>query len=388
MLKNFFNKIKIVYLSIQNKLPIILGKIFTKPNLNKVIIIFIVGFISRVFIVKMYNVNVFFEYLNIISILYYSFMSFFIVIIHELINLFGFNIIPSYLLNFYSFLVNILKYIYNLSYYIFKPLSYANKLIFSLNLSDLNISSIRKNFRLYLDKEENTMTINLPDNKKSITQIEKTNDYVLQKNSLRSSRGKSISNQPENIRLPEDYPRPVIRPRQEGGHTFLVDTIRNSTVDLPIRSGEDVNNTVSRPSPTIPNAPNMDASNLSTPSMSTIKSDDSPRFPTLTNAVYSPNKNSSSVTNTQGNNSTYRPVPYSTSKNIPQIPYSRTNNNYTSTSDYQDYIVNNHVYPLPAEAPFFNPARVSNETNHTTIGLNPSNERFSYFHPREATSVN
>lgn len=68
MLNNFLYNLKIVYLSIQNKLPILLGKIFTKSNLNKVIIIFIVGFISRIFLVNIYNVNVYFEYLNIISI--------------------------------------------------------------------------------------------------------------------------------------------------------------------------------------------------------------------------------------------------------------------------------------------------------------------------------
>ena len=91
-IKNHLNKLNVVYLSIQNKLPILLGKIFTKPNINKVIIIFIIGFISRVFIVNIYNINVYFEYLNIISILYYSCMSFFIVVVHELVNYFEFNI--------------------------------------------------------------------------------------------------------------------------------------------------------------------------------------------------------------------------------------------------------------------------------------------------------
>lgn len=49
MLKNFLYKLKIVYLSIQNKLPILLGRIFTKSNF-KVIIIYIVNF---------YNINIF-----------------------------------------------------------------------------------------------------------------------------------------------------------------------------------------------------------------------------------------------------------------------------------------------------------------------------------------
>jgi antitoxin component HigA of HigAB toxin-antitoxin module len=86
MLKNFFNKIKIVYLSIQNKLPILLGRIFTKPNLNKIIIIFIIGFISRIFINIIYNVNIFSNFLYQILGVYYLFLSSFIVLINEFID--------------------------------------------------------------------------------------------------------------------------------------------------------------------------------------------------------------------------------------------------------------------------------------------------------------
>jgi len=136
MLNKILNKLKIVYLSIKNKLPILLGRILTKPNLNKIIIIFIAGFISRVLIVYFYNVNVFFEYLNIISILYYSFMSFFIVIVHEVINYFEFNIIPAFIIELYSIFVNVIKNILNIGQYLRKTLNSANKLIFSLNLSD------------------------------------------------------------------------------------------------------------------------------------------------------------------------------------------------------------------------------------------------------------
>jgi hypothetical protein len=136
MLNKILNKFKIVSLSIKNKLPILLGRILTKPNLNKIIIIFIAGFISRVLIVYFYNVNVFFEYLNIISILYYSFMSFFIVIVHEVINYFEFNIIPAFIIELYSIFVNVIKNILNIGQYLRKTLNSANKLIFSLNLSD------------------------------------------------------------------------------------------------------------------------------------------------------------------------------------------------------------------------------------------------------------
>jgi len=88
MLKNFFNKLKIVYLSIQNKLPILLGRIFTKPNLNKIIIIFIVGFISRIFINYMFNINIFSGYLYQISGIYYFIFAWVNLIIHDFLNYF------------------------------------------------------------------------------------------------------------------------------------------------------------------------------------------------------------------------------------------------------------------------------------------------------------
>jgi hypothetical protein len=114
MLNQIFNKFKIVYLSIQNKLPILLGKIFTLSNINKVIIIFIAGFISRVFIVSYYNVNVFFDYLNNISLTYYWFMACFVVIVHEFVIYYEFNIIPSFIIELYFILNNIFKNIINL----------------------------------------------------------------------------------------------------------------------------------------------------------------------------------------------------------------------------------------------------------------------------------
>jgi hypothetical protein len=127
MQKQNLNKLHIVYLSIKNKLPILLGKIFTKPNLNKVIIIFIVGFISIVFIVNIYNVNVYFEYLNIISIIYYSCMSCFILVVHELVNYFEFNIIPSYLLQLHSTITNVFNNVINFSNNIKETINSGNK---------------------------------------------------------------------------------------------------------------------------------------------------------------------------------------------------------------------------------------------------------------------
>jgi hypothetical protein len=64
----------------------LLKKIFTKKLLYSSIIIFITGFISRYFIQEFLNVDVFKDYLNIISITYYSFMSIYITGIREIID--------------------------------------------------------------------------------------------------------------------------------------------------------------------------------------------------------------------------------------------------------------------------------------------------------------
>jgi hypothetical protein len=55
-----------------------------KINIKKVFLIFTVGFISRMFINYCYNINVFEDYTNIISLIYYTLFSCFIVYIKEL----------------------------------------------------------------------------------------------------------------------------------------------------------------------------------------------------------------------------------------------------------------------------------------------------------------
>jgi hypothetical protein len=80
------NKLKIVYLSIQNKLLSILTRIFTKSNLIKYFTIFILGFISRIFINYMFNINIFSNYLYQISGIYYLFLSSLIILINEFLN--------------------------------------------------------------------------------------------------------------------------------------------------------------------------------------------------------------------------------------------------------------------------------------------------------------
>lgn len=88
-------------------------KIFNKSNINKVIIIFIVGFISRALVCYFYGINVYIEYLNKISIIYYMYMALFIVIAGELISYFEINIIPSFVINYYDFVLNLIIKIFS-----------------------------------------------------------------------------------------------------------------------------------------------------------------------------------------------------------------------------------------------------------------------------------
>ena len=79
-------------------------KVFNRQNFTKVIVIFIVGLVSRIVIWHFLNVNVFSQYDNYISLLYYSIMSFFIVLINELIAFFHLSVIPIAVIDFFVYL--------------------------------------------------------------------------------------------------------------------------------------------------------------------------------------------------------------------------------------------------------------------------------------------
>lgn len=125
--------------------PGLLCKIFNKPNLNKILIIFIVGFTSRIFINYMYNINVFVDYLNKVSIIYYVSMSMFTVLIHEIITFFNINIIPSYAFNSINYIIKVIHSLCKYITTVFNNIFSINKKIFdNLKLRDFTISSIRK----------------------------------------------------------------------------------------------------------------------------------------------------------------------------------------------------------------------------------------------------
>src|SRR5438270_5560433 len=90
-----------------------LNKVFNKTNLSKVLIIFIIGFISRSIINYTYEVHVFLDYTNSISIMYYTFMAFISIVIHELINYFNLPTINHEVFNISSIRKGISRIISN-----------------------------------------------------------------------------------------------------------------------------------------------------------------------------------------------------------------------------------------------------------------------------------
>lgn len=69
--------------------------VFNRLNFSKVLVIFVVGFVTRVLINYVYDINVFVDYLNTISLTYYGMMSIFIVLVNELFTYFEFKLLPK-----------------------------------------------------------------------------------------------------------------------------------------------------------------------------------------------------------------------------------------------------------------------------------------------------
>lgn len=104
-----------------------LKKIFNKKSIIKIFIIFIVGFIIRIIVNYFYNINVFIDYTNIISIIYYYFMALFVVVINEITTQFQFPFS-----SFFSYVFSVIK-----------------KFPF-VNLDDLKLSFLRKTINKFI----------------------------------------------------------------------------------------------------------------------------------------------------------------------------------------------------------------------------------------------
>ena len=90
----------------KHKLLLLFNRIFTFNIMCKVLIIFTVGLISRIFVNAYYDINVFADFLHPVSVAYYFVMSVFITMLHEFAN---FNCLPTFSLlfsNLNSFIFN------------------------------------------------------------------------------------------------------------------------------------------------------------------------------------------------------------------------------------------------------------------------------------------
>lgn len=110
-------------------------RIFNRETITKVFIIFIFGFASRIIINCIYDINVFIEFTNIISILYYLVFAMFTVLVHEFVSYFNFVIIPSILTD-----------------WVIGYLTYINNIF--VNIWDFIVKYLKERFTDYCDSKD------------------------------------------------------------------------------------------------------------------------------------------------------------------------------------------------------------------------------------------
>jgi len=76
--------------------------VFNRLNLSKVLVIFMVGFVTRVLINDVYDINVFVDYLNTISLTYYGMMAIFVVLVNELFSYIDLKLLPKISMDVFS----------------------------------------------------------------------------------------------------------------------------------------------------------------------------------------------------------------------------------------------------------------------------------------------
>lgn len=154
MIAKYIKNVYISYTYVNNKfnLPGLFDKIFTRSIFSKIIIVFSVGLVTRIIVFYIYDINVFVEFFNRISIIYYSFMAIFVVVLNEVFAYFDINIIPKF---------HFINQIKDLSSLIYKSISQFSSKIRSLNSIDFNLKSIIFSFKsiVYYKDDSNKLTI-------------------------------------------------------------------------------------------------------------------------------------------------------------------------------------------------------------------------------------
>ena len=104
-MKNFkerISSVKFIKLIDNISISSLWNRIFNRLNLSKVLVIFVVGFVSRVLVNYLWDVNVFVDYLNSISLGYYGFMAIFVVLVNELYSYIDIKLLPKISLDVFS----------------------------------------------------------------------------------------------------------------------------------------------------------------------------------------------------------------------------------------------------------------------------------------------
>jgi hypothetical protein len=174
-MRKFLNRFvdKLSYFKEVMRLPGLLSRVCNKSNLSKFLIIFVVGFVSRFLVSYLYSINVHLDFLTTVSILYYISMSAFIILVHEFVNYFNLNIIPSF-----SF---IYKFVINSIGCIIKLLISMNTRIFLYKLEDIRLSSIIKGAKYFFDSDKTTIDVN----QSFVSQKHSNSTKILDKESLK-----------------------------------------------------------------------------------------------------------------------------------------------------------------------------------------------------------
>ena len=201
MKNNFFNLVgKLSYLKKKFYFTDLFSRIFHKSNFDKFLIIFIVGFASRILVNYFYSVNVYCDFLTPISLYYYVCMSAFIILVHEFVSYFNFSC--------FSFISGLFNVFIKSIVFIIRMFISMNKRIFFYKLEDIKISSLIKGVKYFFsNRNEATMIINESStySKKGNTftildsESIKKNSYILEKN---GKDGSSKEESSHRIRYP------------------------------------------------------------------------------------------------------------------------------------------------------------------------------------------
>ena len=176
------NMIRNFYLFLCNKThlnyPKLLNRIFNKSNINKVIIIFIIGLATRILINYLYSINVYSEYLNTVSLIYYIFFSLLIVFIHEVVTYFDINIIPYFILNptevifkIFNSLVKIINFIGSYPLKLYYLIEIKTISVRNISMVDLKLSSVINIFKELFNNKNYVKLYGINYNDKSLNNI-------------------------------------------------------------------------------------------------------------------------------------------------------------------------------------------------------------------------